>query len=74
MNRVKIEGIVFDDFEISNDEQINRYTQVCQGHSTHFVGSNARLSDCAGEPFCGVEGCDKNADYYLDFVDCEVVE
>lgn len=74
MDKIKIEGITFDDFLIEDDEQISRFSQVCQGHSTHFVGSNARLSECAGEPICGVEGCDHIADYYLDFVDCEVVE
>jgi hypothetical protein len=68
---IKIEGITFDDYTIYDDEQPTRWTQVCKKHATHFQGTDAVLSDCAGEPVCGVQGCSHMADYYLDFIDAE---
>jgi hypothetical protein len=68
---IKLEGILFDDSVIYDDEQPTRWTQVCKTHAKHFQGTNAVLSDCAGEPICGVFGCTEIADHYLDFLDAE---
>jgi hypothetical protein len=69
--KMTIEGVVFDDFTVDDGEQITRWSQVCQDHVNHFQGTNAIASQCAGEPICGVEGCDNIAEYYLDFIDAD---
>ena len=65
--KIEVEGVMFDDFEIHHGDEA--YTQVCSHCSTRFIEGAAKLSECAGEPICGVEGCDNIAEYYLDFTD-----
>jgi hypothetical protein len=68
---IKLEGLTFDDYTIYDDEQPTRWTQVCKRHAKHFHDTDAALSDCPGEPICGVDGCGEIAEYYLDFLDAE---
>ena len=57
-------GISFDD--IVTDEH-GEWSQVCKQHmkplkfETHFKGCPAE------ETICGVEGCEKEAHFYIDF-------
>ena len=68
---LKLENMIFDDFTIDDGEQMTRWTQVCESHSQPFKDNktNCTLSSCAGEPICGVDGCEDIAEYYLDFID-----
>ena len=53
--------LIFDD--IVTDPNGHRWTQVCEKHSKM---TDENLDDC-GSGICGVEGCDVESDYYLDF-------
>jgi len=54
-------GVVFDDYSTSGGE----WSQVCGKHAKCF--NKSALSECAGAPICGVEGCNNVADFYIDF-------
>lgn len=62
MKRYNIE---FDDIVIDEDGQ--KWTQLCLDHQLQLQKENhIRLSE-GGSGTCGVKGCQKEADYYLDF-------
>ena len=59
------EGVEFDDY---TDRDEGHWSQVCREHSKKFRGKGKGvLNKCAGEPICGVKGCDKIAVFYIDF-------
>lgn len=68
---IKLEGVLMDDYAIYDAEQPTRWTQVCKEHVHHFDNTDADVSDCPGEPTCGVAGCNHVAEFYVDFLDCE---
>ena len=58
----------FDD--IITDPDRGRWSQVCQQcvDSNDFDAQGYKLSPISGAGFiCGVEGCSREADYYIDF-------
>lgn len=65
--------IVFDDY-VDNTVEYNSYwvgmCTHCHGKYKSILGN--RADDC-GSGFCSVKGCDKEADYYVDF-DADEVE
>ena len=62
-------GIHFDDFvskeDVSGDEV--GWSQICQDCIDKYELDPRALSSLAGEAICGVEGCENEADYYVDF-------
>ena len=78
MSRYKIScfpGMYFDDLVV--DDYYNTWTQVCElckkeldlyninkGSKYYYV---TRYGE--GKGFCGVEGCNNNAEHYIDFDD-----
>ena len=69
-------GARFDDWvDIDTDEDayLGAWTQVC-GYCVRKLNLiKKNLSPTSDGPGCGVEGCDKTAEYYYDF-DPEVTE
>ena len=59
-----INGINFDDWTKGDD---GIWSQVCKSCAKTYSISKKLLSECSGEPICGVEGCNNTADYYIDF-------
>jgi hypothetical protein len=61
---------LFDDIVIDyeGDKIVGYWSQVCQKclheHDLDLMGIT---SECAGEPICGVKGCNNTAMYYYDF-------
>ena len=55
-------GIEFDDWTVGD---YGTWSQVCNDCTKSF--DHSLLSDCPGEPICGVKGCENIADYYIDF-------
>lgn len=73
MNRIEWRDMVFDDF-VAHDEQERKeygtwgWSQVCPKHADMIKearGDNL-LDDC-GSGICGVEGCNEDGEYYIDF-------
>ena len=63
-------GIFFDDFaepdEKEKAEGLQIWTQICpKCVQAHNIPDN--LLDNSGQGICGVEGCNAESDYYLDF-------
>lgn len=63
-NVLKYKDIIFDDF---TDGEYNLWSQVCEScrHKHNFPDE---MLDEVGGGICGVEGCNNEADYYIDFV------
>jgi hypothetical protein len=59
-------GIVFDDVSEKIDSELNDWSQICQPCVTKY-SVHIRHLDEAGQGTCGVEGCENEADYYIDF-------
>ena len=57
-------GIVFDDFIVSDDGGI--WSQICDSCISKYWIDVAIL-DGAGRGICGVKGCDNESDNYIDF-------
>ena len=58
---------VFDDYTIKEDKHY--WSQMCDGHSKKF---NYALDENVGNGTCGVVGCYKEADHYVDMFKEEV--
>jgi hypothetical protein len=58
-------GVMFDD--VTKEDEYNDWSQICQSCvDRHKVDKNCL--DDAGQGICGVEGCENESDYYIDFV------
>ena len=79
MNRIEWRGIIFDDY-VSHEEQERKeygvwgWSQLCPKHAEAIKSSHGdgMLDDC-GSGICGIEGCNEDSDYYIDFPLNEVV-
>ena len=73
MSRFNYKGIVFDDVILKESEDLNDWSQICQeckdGHNISID-----VLDHTGSGICGVEGCNNEAEYYIDFPDRELQE
>ena len=58
-------GVTFDDFVIDEDGQ-HVWSQVCPSCAKKFNFSE-NILDNAGSGICGVDGCNNESDYYIDF-------
>ena len=66
---MKIKGketdLILDDWTVNTDEDCSKYwTQLCVKHARLV---DRRGLDEIGSGICGVQGCEKEADYYYDF-------
>lgn len=58
--------VVFDDFN-KNDDGVTYWSQICDVCTkTHNIPEQL-LDRNSGGGTCGVEGCDSEADHYIDF-------
>ncbi|GHU42322.1 hypothetical protein FACS1894111_06070 [Clostridia bacterium] len=75
--KLKYKEMVFDDFtknENHIENNVDEYwTQICKS-CTKKHEIEEKLLDEAGSGICGVEGCENESDYYLDFPKGIVVE
>ena len=69
-------GIRFDDHSHSEDDGYNyNWSQICTACACeHGIYSEAAKNDCPATLICGVEGCNEEADFYLDFDGTETEE
>lgn len=71
--RLKYKGITFDDFTDDRDDfRVPKYwSQMCEGCYKKY---GYKIPNCSGDGsgICGVEGCENEADYYVDFDTAEV--
>ena len=58
--------IKFDDYTLKSEDDLNDWSQICQ-HCVDKYNINKEVLDDAGSGICGVEGCENEADYYVDF-------
>ncbi len=64
---LKCKGIVFDDYTFG---EYGMWSQVCaECAKKHKMPKN--LLDESGSGICGVEGCENEADYYIDLPEGE---
>jgi hypothetical protein len=60
--------VIFDDFIIEDE---GNWSQICDKcFLKHF--SSHSVTNIPNSLICGVEGCQNEADYYLDFI-CETI-
>lgn len=65
---LKYKGIVFDDY---TSGEYGTWSQVCvECAKKHKMPKN--LLDESGDGICGVEGCENEADYYIDLPEREL--
>lgn len=57
-------SLIFDDIELEENEA---WSQICSRCAERYNIPQDLISQCAGMPICGVEGCQNEADYYIDF-------
>lgn len=63
---LKYKGIVFDDYVIVSES--DAWSQICSGCAKKLNIPPIMLDSHLGaEYICGVEGCENEADYYIDF-------
>jgi hypothetical protein len=67
-------NITFDDAVSKEDDGINAWSQVCNKCVDKHHIEQDKLSPVPSECICGVEGCENEADYYIDFDDEELKE
>lgn len=62
-------GIRFDDHSHSEADEYNyNWSQICTACACeHGIYSEAAKHDCPATLICGVEGCEGEADFYIDF-------
>lgn len=66
---ISYHNVKFDDSTVTDDK--HTWSQICEKcvHTNHFEHESL---DDGGSGICGVEGCENEADYYIDFNDNEV--
>ena len=60
----KFNGIAFDD--VTMDEDGHYWSQICKSCAEKHNMPDSLLDEC-GSGICGVQGCENEADYYIDF-------
>jgi len=68
---LKFKGIVFDDIT-DQDNGLKMWSQICKCCTEKHNIDTKYLEEDAGNGICGVEGCENEADHYIDFEDDEV--
>lgn len=69
-------GTRFDDHSHSSDDDYDyNWSQICHSCALqHGLYVEAAKHDCPASLICGVEGCEDDADFYIDFDGSETVE
>lgn len=63
---ITVNGTVLDDYIVNNEEGLRyAWSQVCDEHVVNFPESMVDYN--SGHGICGVKGCNKEADHYIDF-------
>jgi len=66
-------GIIFDDATPKENDDYNAWSQICQGcKDKHNISID--YLDNNGSGICGVEGCNNESGYYIDFPEGELKE
>jgi hypothetical protein len=60
---IKMEIVRFDDAE--RDENGNIWSQICSSCAKKYYSQSLNLDE-SGSGICGVQGCENQADYYID--------
>lgn len=58
-------SIIFDDYE--KDDVYGSWSQVCQHCTDKHKFDNSMIDEGVGHGICGVQGCENEADHYIDF-------
>ena len=59
-------GVVFDD--VTMDEDKHCWSLICESCVSKYNIAKSLL-DSSGSGICGCQGCENEADYYIDFPD-----
>jgi len=73
--RLKVNNsrLVVDDAIINDLEDY--WTQCCEKHKESLEKDNANvIFDKCGEGICGIEGCEEQSNYYVDFLENSFIE
>jgi hypothetical protein len=62
----KYKEMVFND--VVKDDNGHRWSQMCKKCVEKFNIKNTELDEC-GSGICGIEGCNNQSDFYIDFND-----
>ena len=66
MDKITVSGNVLDDYTLNHGEEDSyAWTQVCDDHVGKFPPT--MIDYGVGGGVCGVDGCDKEANHYIDF-------
>ena len=57
-------GVVFDD--VTMDENRHYWSQICESCVSKYNIAKSLLDE-SGSGICGCQGCENEADYYIDF-------
>ena len=70
MSGLNYKGVLFDNYvdDHAQDEEFAYYwTQICQSCLEKHKIPKSMLDNGVGGCICGVDGCENEADYYVDF-------
>lgn len=62
-------SVIFDDFVIEDE---GNWSQICEKCFSIYFTNHEVTEIPIANLICGVEGCQNEADYYLDFI-CETI-
>ena len=72
----KFNDIIFDDATIEKDGSWSQICEICT-KKNNLVGSGGEyysLDENCGSGICGIEGCNNESGYYIDFPEGELKE
>lgn len=68
IEKMKFKNVKFDDYCKEEDSSTGiAWSQICKNCVNKHNINDSCLSDIPHESICGVEGCEEEADYYIDF-------
>jgi hypothetical protein len=71
--RYKYKEIIFDDVVLKSADGLNNWSQICHRCKVRHNIDEKKL-DNFGSGTCGIEGCNREAEYYIDFEDKELTK
>lgn len=74
MKRLLYKGIVFDDFVDETEEYGTFYVHICEPcYQKHKNKIGNRIDKGSANGYCSVEGCQNEAEHYIDFVPNDII-
>jgi hypothetical protein len=70
--KYKYKGVIFDDVVLKGEDGNNTWSQICCRCKTRHEFKESRFAHMASDETCGIEGCNRKAEYYIDFKDGEL--